>query len=152
MPCILPHVIFINCRILAESVLSEAGDWLPRVFKSRAVLAEKLRRGVFDKRCRVFSLGRGGDCDTEGYPIELKKSAGREVNAELVAKEPKRCRVLDIKDDGDASLGRSPAFDGLSLRLLSMVPSSSVFDTEAECSLRMCDLDLGERGSSLSLL
>lgn len=33
-----------------------------------------------------------------------------------------------------------------------MVPSSSVFDTEAECSLRIRDLDFGERGSSLPLL
>lgn len=85
--------------------------------------------------------------------MELKKSAGRELKAELVAKEPKRCRVLETREDGDASLGRSPVFGGLSVRrLISMVPSSSVFDTEAECSLRIRDLDFGERGSSFALL
>ena len=149
-------MIFINCRILVESVLSAGGDRAPIVFKSTAVVAEKLRRGVFVKTWRVFSLGRGGDCAMEGYPMLPKKSAGREVKAEPVASDPKRCRVLDTREEGDASLGGSLVFAGLSLRrLLSMVPSSSVLDTDAECSLRPFDsrdLDLGERGSCKPLL
>lgn len=156
MPCILPHVIFINCRILVESVLSGGGDLGPIVLKSKAVLAEKLRRGPLDRRWRVFSLGRGGDGATEGYPMDPKASAGREAKGELVASEPRRCLVLDTREDGEASFAGSPVFTGFLLRSLpSMLPSSSVLDTDAECSLRpfdTCDLDLGERGSCCPLL
>jgi hypothetical protein len=76
-----------------------------------------------------------------------------------VASDPRRWRVLDTRDDGEASLGDwvSP---GLLIRpsfrrLFSILPSSSVFDTEAECSLcpfDICDLDFGDRGSCSSLL
>ena len=75
---------------------------------------------------------------TDGNPIEPILSAGLWAKGALVAMDSILCLVLLMKEFGEASAPKSTLdFDDLLLRLRrSKGASSSVFDTEADCSLR----------------
>lgn len=106
IPCILPQVVFINCRIRFASVAEDDRVAL-RLNETGFRMGDNVLECDFGPRRRLVcdSNSNDGDGMMEGKPIEADSSSFSRNVEEF--KEPRRCRVFETGDVGDLSRTRS---------------------------------------------
>lgn len=106
MPCILPQVVFINCKIRLASVAEDDRVAL-RLNESGLRMGDSVRAYDLGARRRRLcdSSSSAGDGMMEGKPMEVESSSLSRNVEEF--KDPRRCRVFETGDVGDFSRTRS---------------------------------------------
>lgn len=106
IPCILPQVVFINCKIRFASVAEDDRVAL-RLNETGFRMGDNVRECDFGARRRLVcdSNSNDGDGMIEGKPIEAESSSFSRNDDEFT--EPRRCRVFEMGDVGDLSRTRS---------------------------------------------
>lgn len=106
IPCILPQVVFISCKIRFASV-AEDDRVAFRLNETGFRMGDNVREFDLGIRRRLVcdSKSDEGDGMIEGKPIEAESSSFSENVEEF--KEPRRCRVFETGDVGDLSRTRS---------------------------------------------
>ena len=107
IPCILPQVVFINCKILFASVVEEGKPGALRLLEVGFRMGDNVRDCGFATRRRLeLNCGScGGDDIIEGKPIEEEVSSFARNGDDW--REPIRCRVFETSDVGDFSCAGS---------------------------------------------
>lgn len=106
IPCILPHVVFINCRIFLASVEVDANG-VPGFIAIGFLMGERGRDDGITIFCRSFRDcgSSGGEGMIDRYPIEEGSSSSSWRDGEC--SEPTRGRTFNSHGVGDFSLKRS---------------------------------------------
>lgn len=106
IPCILPHVVFINCRIFLASVDDDESG-APGLAAIGFLMGDRGRDNGLAVRWRREDCASGAGLGIiDGKPIEVE-STPLSCCTGGDCKEPTRFRFLDVSVSGDFSLKRS---------------------------------------------
>lgn len=100
IPCILPQVIFMSCRIFLASV-DEEDIGVPGFVAIGFLMGDNGRDSGLRGRCFIGVASGGGEGMIEGKPIDESSSPSLRLGD---CSEPTRCRPFDSMEVGDLSL------------------------------------------------